>query len=105
MKKELPQLRVVLNIGDVQQGTGSGSKLESYVEGSANANVVASALTSLHLHLRARYFIITSKSTWTSTIAVMAKVYGFSSEIFAIDIGRNKNAFSAYARSGCYVKN
>ena len=102
MKKELPSLRVVLNVGDVQQGTGSGSKLESYVEGAANANVVASALTSLHLHLRARYFIITSKSTWTSTIIVLARVYGFASEIFALDIGRNKNAFAAYARSGCY---
>ncbi|KAL9189901.1 hypothetical protein ACHAXT_009576 [Thalassiosira profunda] len=102
MKKELPSLRVVLNVGDVQQGTGSGSKLESYVEGAANANVVASALTSLHLHLRARYFMITSKSTWTSTISVMARVYGFASDIFVLDIGRNKNAFSAYARSGCY---
>mmetsp|Transcript_32001 Transcript_32001/g.69130 ORF Transcript_32001/g.69130 Transcript_32001/m.69130 type:complete len:418 (+) Transcript_32001:160-1413(+) len=66
--RELPGLRVVRNVGDVQQGTGSGSKLEAYVENSANANVVASALTSMHLHLRARYFVITSKSTWTSTI-------------------------------------
>ncbi|KAL7539857.1 hypothetical protein ACHAXR_009672 [Thalassiosira sp. AJA248-18] len=103
MKKELPSLRVVLNVGDVQQGTGSGSKLESYVEGSANANVVSSALTSLHLHLRARYFIITSKSTWTSTIAVMARVYGFATEVFVLDIGRNVNIFSHYARSGCGV--
>ena len=68
LQKELPKLRVVQNVGDVQQGTGSGSKLEAYVEGSGNANVVASALTSMHLHLRARYFVITSKSTWTSTI-------------------------------------
>lgn len=102
MKRELPSLRVVLNVGDVQQGTGSGSKLESYVEGSANADVVASALTSLHLHLRAKYFITTTKSTWTSTIAVMARVYGFASEIYTLDIGRNSNAFSGYARSGCY---
>ena len=101
LQKELPQLRVVLNVGDVQQGTGSGSKLESYVEGAANANVVSSALTSMHLHLRARYFVITSKSTWTSTIPVMARVYGFASEIAVLDIGRNTNAFSAYARSGC----
>jgi len=101
MKKDFPSLRVVLNVGDVQQGTGSGSKLESYVEGAANANVVASALTSLHLHLRARYFIITSKSTWTSTISVMARVYGFASEVFVLDIGRNTNNFSALARSGC----
>ena len=71
------------------------------MEGSANANVVASALTSMHLHLRARYFIITSKSTWTSTISVMARVYGFASEIFVLDIGMNKNLFGALARSGC----
>jgi len=101
MKKEFPKLRVVLNVGDVQQGTGSGSKLESYVEGAANANVVASALTSMHLHLRARYFIITSKSTWTSTISVMARVYGFASEVFVLDIGRNTNNFAELARSGC----
>jgi len=102
MKKELPLLRVVLNVGDVQQGTGSGSKLESYVEGAGNADVVASALTSLHLHLRAKYFILTTKSTWTSTIGVMARVYGFATDIYAIDIGKNTNAFSAYARSGKY---
>lgn len=94
------KLRVVQNVGDVQQGTGSGSKLESYVEGSANANVVASALTSMHLHLRARYFVITSKSTWTSTIAVMARSYGFASQIFVIDIGPNTNNYGSYARKG-----
>ena len=104
MKKELPKLRVVLNVDDVQQGTGSGSKLESYVDGAGNAAVVASALTSLHMHLRARYFIMTSKSTWTSTIVVMARVYGFASDVYAIDIGRNVNAYSAYARSGCFLR-
>ncbi|KAL7548611.1 hypothetical protein ACHAWF_011885 [Thalassiosira exigua] len=104
LKDELPSLRVVLNEGDVQQGTGSGNKLESYVGGAANARVVASALTSMHLHLRARYFVITSKSTWTSTIAVMARVYGFAPEVVAIDIGRNKNAFAGYARAGCWSK-
>ena len=61
-------MRVIQNVGDVQQGTGSGSKLEVYVEGSVSANAVSSALTSMHLQLRARYFVITSKSTWTSTI-------------------------------------
>ena len=75
--------------------------MDSYVEGSDNANVVASALTSMHMHLRARYFVITSKSTWTSTISVMARVYGFASEVFVVDIGRNTNMFSALARSGC----
>jgi hypothetical protein len=69
LKEEYPKLRVVQNVGDVQQGTGSGTMVEAYVEGAVNADVVASALTSLHLHLRARYFVITSKSTWTSTIA------------------------------------
>ena len=103
LTKELPSLRVVQNVGDAQQGTGSGSKLEAYMEGTSNANVVASALTSMHLHLRARYFVITSKSTWTSTIAVMARTYGFASEIFVIDIGPNKNDFSAYARNGCGI--
>ena len=92
----------MLNVGDVQQGTGSGSKLESYVEGAGNADVVASALTSLHLHMRARYFVITTKSTWTSTIAVMARVYGFASDVYTIDIGKTANAFGSYARSGSY---
>jgi hypothetical protein len=101
LREEMPSLRVVLNVGDVQQGTGSGSKLESYVEGAHNADVVASALSSLHLQLRARYFVITSKSTWTATIAVMARAYGFASEILVIDIGSNHNTFSAMARSGC----
>eukprot|EP00581_Thalassiosira_minuscula_P012214 CAMPEP_0183715984 /NCGR_PEP_ID=MMETSP0737-20130205/10028_1 /TAXON_ID=385413 /ORGANISM="Thalassiosira miniscula, Strain CCMP1093" /LENGTH=438 /DNA_ID=CAMNT_0025945177 /DNA_START=108 /DNA_END=1421 /DNA_ORIENTATION=+ len=87
LKKELPALRVVLNVGDVQQGTGSGSKLESYVAGAANANVIASALTSMHMHMRARYFVITTMSTWTSTIATMAREYGFASNVYTFDIG------------------
>lgn len=41
IKKELPGLRIILNVGDVQQGTGSGSKLENYAEGATNAAVVA----------------------------------------------------------------
>ena len=41
LKKEFPKLRVIVNIGDVQQGTGSGSKLESYSEGASNAAVIA----------------------------------------------------------------
>ena len=32
IKKELPQLRIITNVDDVQQGTGSASKLESYKE-------------------------------------------------------------------------
>ena len=71
LKRELPQLRVVLNVGDTQQGTGSGTMLEAYREELDNSAVVASALTSIHLHLRARYFVITSISTWTTTIAGM----------------------------------
>jgi hypothetical protein len=38
---QLPELRMVLNVGDVQQGTGSGSRLEDYKEGATNADVVA----------------------------------------------------------------
>eukprot|EP00804_Cyclotella_cryptica_P027372 CCRYP_008813-RB/>CCRYP_008813-RB protein AED:0.04 eAED:0.04 QI:690/1/1/1/1/1/3/190/327 len=102
VKKELPMLRIVVNVGDVQQGTGSGSKLEEYAEGATNAAVVASALTSMHMHLRARYFVITTKSTWTSTMAVMARVYGFAtSDVFAIDIEANHNRFAELAKSGC----
>ena len=86
LRDEMPSLRVVL---------------ESYVEGARNADVVASALSSMHMHLRARYFVVTSKSTWTATIAVMARVYGYASEVSVIDIGRNKNTFSAMARTGC----
>jgi hypothetical protein len=101
LREDMPNLRVVLNVGDVQQGTGSGSMLESYVIGANNADVVASALTSMHMQLRARYLVVTSKSTWTATIAVLARVYGFASEVSVIDIGRNKNTFSAMSRSGC----
>ncbi|KAL3822393.1 hypothetical protein ACHAXA_010871 [Cyclostephanos tholiformis] len=101
LRHEMPELRVVLNVGDVQQGTGSGTRLESYVEGASNADVVTSALSSMHMQLRARYLVVTSKSTWTATIAVLARVYGFASEVTVIDIGRNKNTFSALSRSGC----
>lgn len=41
LKKEFPTIRVIVNVGDVQQGTGSGSKLENYKEGATNAAVVA----------------------------------------------------------------
>jgi hypothetical protein len=101
LKKELPQLRVIQNLGDVQQGTGSGSKLEAYVEAASNVDVIASALTSMHMHLRARYFVITSLSTWTSTIAVIARVYGFASQVYVFDVGPNHNLFSLLARKGC----
>jgi hypothetical protein len=101
LREDMPNLRVILNVGDVQQGTGSGSKLESYVTGAKNADVIASALASMHMQLRARYLVVTSKSTWTATIAVLARVYGFASDVSVIDIGRNKNTFSAMSRSGC----
>mmetsp|Transcript_9589 Transcript_9589/g.19889 ORF Transcript_9589/g.19889 Transcript_9589/m.19889 type:complete len:452 (+) Transcript_9589:200-1555(+) len=100
VKKEIPSLRIVTNVGDVQQGTGSASKLESYKEGASNADVIASALTSLHLHLRARYFVLTTKSSWTSSIAILARVYGFSTDVYVIDIGKNKNSYSDSARRG-----
>ena len=102
LKKELPSLRVVLNVGDVQQGTGSASKLEAYESGANNADVIASALTSFHMHLRARYLIATTKSSWSSSICIFARVYGFasSSDIYVIDIGRNRNIYSEQARRG-----
>jgi len=98
LKGELPNLRVLTNVGDVQQGTGSASKLESYKDVVNNADVIASALTSFHMHLRARYFVLTTKSSWTTSIAIFARVYGFASEVYVIDIGRNKNAYSSMAR-------
>jgi len=102
LKKELPALRVVVNVGDVQQGTGSGAKLESYTEGSTNAAVVASALTSMHMHMRARYFVITSVSTWTSTVTFMARAYGFAtSDVFVIDLMKKNNRLASLARTGC----
>ena len=69
-----------------------------------NVFVLISALTSMHMHLRARYFVITSKSTWTSTIALMARVYGFAtSDVFVIDIESetSANALSILAKIGC----
>ena len=131
MKKEHPTLRIVLNVGDVQQGTGSGSKLESYTEGATNADVVArwadnhsrtigsrlvtnfqvhrlatlylSALTSMHMHMRAKYFVITSSSTWTSTVTLMARAYGFSiSDIFVIDLNDKATRLAGLAKTGCY---
>jgi len=102
IKRDLPSLRVVLNVGDVQQGTGSASKLEAYKESVHNADVVASALTSFHMHMRARYFVLTTKSSWTSSIGIWNRVYGYAtnSDIYVIDIGRNRNIYSEIARKG-----
>ena len=60
-------------------------------------------MASLHLQMRARYFVITSKSTWTSIVAVMARVYGFATEnIFVIDIEEKQSSpLAALARAGC----
>ena len=99
ISKELPQLTVVQNVGDVQQGTGSASKLESYKATAINEDVIASAMTSLHLHLRARYFVLTTKSSWSCTISILARIYGVA-DIYTIDIGRNRNMYSQLARRG-----
>ncbi|KAL7550180.1 hypothetical protein ACHAWF_013425 [Thalassiosira exigua] len=101
LKKELPRIRVVTNVGDVQQGTGSASQLEVHTEGAKNEDVIASALTSFHMQLRARYFVLTTKSGWTCSISIFARVYGYSSsDVYAIDIGRNKNMYGEHARKG-----
>jgi hypothetical protein len=99
IQSEVPQLRIITNRDDVQQGTGSASKLESY-KSVENSDVIASALTSLHMHLRARYFVITTKSSWTSTIAILARVYGFASDVLVIDIGPTTHGFSQLAKFG-----
>jgi len=98
LKEDLPNLRVITNVGDVQQGTGSASKLEAYGDVASNADVVASALTSFHMHLRARYFVVTTKSNWTTSIAIFARVFGFAPDVYVIDIGRNRNGYSDMAR-------
>eukprot|EP00956_Cyclotella_meneghiniana_P003380 scaffold4079_cov44-Cyclotella_meneghiniana.AAC.5 len=99
IQRELPNLRIITNRDDVQQGTGSAAKLESYKQ-VENEDVIASALTSLHMHLRARYFVITTKSSWTSTIAILARVYGFARNILVVDIGPTTHAFSWLAKLG-----
>ena len=100
LQTHLPQLRIVTNKDDVQQGTGSASQLES-IKPVENAHVIASALTSLHMHLRAKYFVLTTKSSWTSTIAILARVYGFAGgEVLVMDVGPTSHAFSALARFG-----
>lgn len=99
IQQHLPQLRIITNVDDVQQGTGSASKLESY-KSVENEDVIASALTSLHMHLRARYFVLTTKSSWTSTIAILARAYGFASDVLVIDIGPTTHAFSYLAKFG-----
>ena len=100
LQTNLPSLRIITNKDDVQQGTGSASQLESY-KPVKNANVIASALTSLHMHLRARYFVLTTKSSWTSTIAILARVYGFAfGEVLVIDVGPTAHGFSALAKFG-----
>ncbi len=59
----------------------------------------------MHMHMRARYFVITSMSTWTSTIALMARVYGFAtSDVFVIDIESNHNSFAGLVKTGCSPK-
>ena len=59
-------------------------------------------MASLHMQMRARYFVITSKSTWTSTVAVFARVYGFATEtVFVIDIDEKQSSpLASIARSG-----
>lgn len=43
------------------------------------------------MHMRARYFVITSMSTWTSTVTFMARAYGFAtSDVFVIDLKKNQ---------------
>ena len=63
---------------------------------------MCSAMASLHMQMRARYFVITSKSTWTSTVAVFARVYGFATEtVFVIDIEEKQSSpLASIARSG-----
>lgn len=100
LRRELPNLRIITNVGDVQQGTGSASKLEAYNAFVDNADAIASALTSFHMHMRARYFVLTTKSIWTTSIAIFSRTFGFASDIYVIDIGRNKNLYSDLARKG-----
>ena len=56
------------------------------------------------MHMRARYFVITTKSTWTSTLTLMTRVYGFATcEVFVIDLEEKLNRLGELAESGCYV--
>lgn len=58
----------------------------------------------MHLHMRARYFVITSQSTWTSTVTLMARAHGFAtSDMFVIDIEQKSNRLAALAKTGCYA--
>jgi shikimate kinase len=55
------------------------------------------------MHMRAKYFVITSSSTWTSTVTLMARAYGFSiSDIFVIDLNDKANRLAGLAKTGCY---
>ena len=52
--------------------------------------------------MRAKYFVITSQSTWTSTVTLMARAHGFAtSDIFVIDIDRKTNRLAKLAEAGC----
>ena len=54
--------------------------------------------------MRARYFVITSQSTWTSTVTLMARAHGFAtSDMFVIDIEQKSNRLAALAKTGCYA--
>jgi hypothetical protein len=57
----------------------------------------------MHMHMRAKYFVITSSSTWTSTVTLMARAYGFSiSDTFVIDLNDKANRLAGLAKTGCY---
>ena len=56
----------------------------------------------MHMHMRAKYFVITSQSTWTSTVTLMARAHGFAtSDIFVIDIDQKTNRLAKLAEAGC----
>ena len=69
--------KFLLNIRDIQQGTGSASALthQAKLDGKKTnvSKVMESALTSLHLQLRSRYLLASPKSSWLLLISLLHK--------------------------------
>ena len=68
------QWRFVYNVGDIRQGTGSATALQKETDhGHSIHRIMESALTSMHLQLRAKYMVSTHTSSWLLLIQALFK--------------------------------
>jgi len=65
--------KMVFNVRDVMQGTGSASQVSKTrnTEQATKKKVIESALTSLHLQLRSRYLLMKYQTSWNICISLI----------------------------------